>query len=200
MKLKLFLVSALGLFVGINLSPAATLVGVESISFTNTRADWFFIEELDVRNTGNTDVASSAFGATATVNSGPAFGSTVAGGIDDIFGNCCGTGWHSGTNVGGEKYTVSFPGAQSLTGNITVWNRQDACCPERLDGFLVEYWSGADGTGSLVGSQQVDGLATNSGGGISTATGASFAIVPEPSAALLALLGIFGLSARRRHA
>lgn len=76
-------------------------------------------------------------------------------------------------------YTITFPSAQDVT-NITFWNRQDGCCPERLNGMLFEYFDGADGTENLIGSQQVDNLALDNPDTISTLNGASFEIAGPP--------------------
>jgi len=158
---------------------AGTLEGVRSVKITNTREDWFYIEEVEMLNADDEDTASIDFGTTATANSGPAFGSTLEGAIDDEIGSCCATGWHSADSSTMHVYTITFPALQTLDGDITIWNRQDGCCMERLDGMLFEFFTGEDGAGMLLASVQVDNLATDSLGDINTETGAGFP-VPDP--------------------
>ena len=69
-----------------------------------------------------------------------------------------------------------------------MWNRQDGCCSDRLDGMLFEYF---DADGELIISQEVLGLAANSDGGISSASGAAF---PLASGGMLAPFNITAIS------
>ncbi len=159
----------------VSASFAGTLPSVRSVKITNTRADWFYLEELSILNDAGDDVASVEFGSIASSSEQPGFFSTDQGPIDDIFGACCETGWHSTTSAGDQFYIITFPGPQTLTGMITVWDRQDSgCCSHRLDGMLFEYFDGLDGEGNLVAAQQIDALAEDSFGDISTEVGASF--------------------------
>ena len=81
----------------------ATLPDVQSIRITNTRADWFYLEELRILNEQGDDVASVAFGATAASSEEPGFLTPLEGAIDDLRGACCATGWHSSTSAGNRK-------------------------------------------------------------------------------------------------
>lgn len=192
---KLLCLTTLGFLAFSSLSQGATLIGVRSMTFTNTRADWYYIEELEVRNSGGVDVASTVFGTSANASGAPAFGSSINGPIDDVVGaGCCGNGWHSDTNATPPQqfYTITFPSLQDIT-EVTFWNRQDGCCQERMDGIEITYYDDVMGTGTLLASQQVDGLGTTGPGG------SSVAAVPEPSTGLLALLAFSGFFIRRRR-
>ncbi len=158
---------------------AATLPDVQSMKITNTRQDWFYLEEVQVLNADGVDVASVAFGATTTLSEPPAFGSIEEGAIDDITDVCCGSGWHSSTSLGDQFLIINFPSPQTLEGQVTVWDRFDACCAQRLDGMLFEFFSEPEAGGDLIAAQQVDNLAADSLGEISTEVGASFEL-PDP--------------------
>ncbi|MGK0188531.1 MAG: hypothetical protein ACI9R3_004342 [Verrucomicrobiales bacterium] len=158
---------------------AGTVEGVRSIKITNTQADWFYIEELEILNADEEDVASIDFDTTTSANYDPGFGSSLDGPIDDVFDACCVSGLHSSDNTTRHVYTITFPEAQTITGEIRVWNRQGECCSERLDGMLWEFLSGEDGEGTLLASLQVDNLAADSLGDIDTELGAAFT-VPNP--------------------
>ncbi|MGY8690196.1 MAG: hypothetical protein ACKVHP_20970, partial [Verrucomicrobiales bacterium] len=106
----------------------------------------------------------------------PAFGGGGEGPIDDIYGICCATGWHSSSSTGDQTYTLTLPSAQTITGEITVWDRENACCAQRLDGMLFEFFDGPEGTGTLISGTQVDNLAADSFGDINTEVGASFTV------------------------
>ena len=82
----------------VSASFAGTLPSVRSVKITNTRADWFYLEELSILNDAGDDVASVEFGSIASSSEQPGFFSTDQGPIDDIFGACCETGWHSTTS------------------------------------------------------------------------------------------------------
>ena len=182
MRITIICLSLSLLIPGFGVPPTAlagTVEGVRSIKITNTRADWFYIEELEILNADEDDIASLEFGTTSSANYGPGFGSSLDGPLDDIFGACCVNGLHSPDNSSQHIYTITFPEPQTITGEIRVWNRQDGCCSERQDGMLWEFLSGEDGAGTLLASIQVDNLAADSGGDISTETGAAFT-VPDP--------------------
>jgi hypothetical protein len=82
-----FLAATLLLITNSNLL-AGTLTNVQSIRITNTRADWFYLEELRIFNDQGEDVASLEFGTTAMASEDPAFGGVGEGPIDDIYGIC----------------------------------------------------------------------------------------------------------------
>jgi hypothetical protein len=149
----------------------AVLTGIASIKITNTRGDWFYLEELEILNSADADVASADFGTTSEASEGPGFGSNVDGPIDDIFGNCCGSGWHSSTQTEEHTYTMTFPSPQNLKDVVRVWNRQDGCCPERLDGMLWQYFGAG---GELIAQQEVIDLSLD--GNINTEDGEVFEI------------------------
>lgn len=159
--------------------PAVTVAipGVKSVRITNTQVGWFYLEELDLRNVSDEDVASVAFGTVAAASEIPGWGGRVEGPIDDAFGNCCSTGYHSSTEEGEQTLTFTFPTAQDLTGDIRVWNRQDGCCPERLDAMLFEFFSGDEGTGELIAEQFVEGIATEQVEEVNGAMGAAVPLV-----------------------
>ena len=160
-------------------TPAVTvsISGVKSLRITNMQTDWFYLEELEIFNTSDQDVASTAFGTTATVSENPGFGAQATGPIDDIIGSCCANGYHSSTDMGGQTLTFTFPSPQKLAGDLRFWNRIDGCCATRLDGMLIEYFSGDDGTGDLIAEQEVIGLASEQPEALNSSLGASFPIV-----------------------
>ncbi len=160
---------------------ASALDNVRSIRITNTRADWFYLEELRILNAAGFDVASLAFGTTATSSETPGFLSSIEGPIDDVRGDCCASGWHSSSSAGQQAYTLTLPEPLILVGEITVWDRADACCSQRLDGMLFEFFDGPDGSGDLLAAKQVDRLAADSLGDINLEAGASFSL-PNPDA------------------
>lgn len=155
---------------------AGTLPSVRSIRITNTLADWFYLEELEILNEEGDDVASLEFGTTVEGSEDPAFGGVLDGVIDDVFGPCCATGFHSSSSLGNQTITLTFTEPQTITGQITVWDREEACCSHRLDGMLWEYFDGPGATGEIVGEQQVNDLALESQGDINLETGASFEV------------------------
>ncbi len=152
-------------------TPALAVVqNARSVVLTNNRADWFYIEELTAIS-GGIDRASFGAGATQTNSFPPAFGSSAVGAIDDtLSGGCCGTGTHSNTPAGGQTITINF--AQQFTfSDLTFHNRQDGCCPERMDDIQFDFYDGKNGTGNLIVSQQVTGGGTPAG----TVAGFTFA-------------------------
>ncbi|MEM7386125.1 MAG: hypothetical protein AAF514_14385, partial [Verrucomicrobiota bacterium] len=155
---------------------AGSLPSVRSVRITNTLTDWFYLEELEILNDGGVDVASHIFGTTVEGSEEPAFGGVLDGVIDDVFGPCCATGFHSSSSLGNQWVILTFPEPQTITGQITVWDRTDACCSHRLDGMLWEYFDGPGATGEIVGEQQVNDLALESQGDINLETGASFKV------------------------
>ena len=151
--------------------------GVKSVRITNSQVGWFYLEELDLRNLADEDVASVDFGTTAVASEIPGFGGRAEGPIDDVFGNCCGTGYHSSTEEGEQMLTFTFPAPQDLMGDIRVWNRQDGCCLERLDAMLFEFFDGAEGTGKLLADQLVEGIGTEWADEINSVQGAAVPLV-----------------------
>jgi len=178
---------------------AVPLSGVQSITITDPDGFWFYIEELAIPNTASQDVASQAFGSTGTPNFVPQFGSTAVGAINDIFGNCCGTGTHSQfeVTVPPNNYTIGLPSPQNLEGLITIWNRQDGCCPERVMNYDIQFLNAAgapitfgDGSNTLQVRPQ---FLT---GDVNSAQGATIPIpqgIPEPGSLALAMIGLAGL-------
>ena len=158
----------------------ATLTGVRSVVITNLRTDWFYIEEIDMRNINDEDVASSAFGTGLSVSEASAFGGFPGGAIDDIAANCCANGFHSSSDMGGQSLTLTFPEPQNLGGLVTLWDRQESqCCTVRLDGIRFDYYDGENGAGNLIATQDVLDLALENPETINTQTGASFSL-PGP--------------------
>lgn len=156
---------------------SVAISGVKSVRITNTQVNWFYLEELDLRNMLDEDVASVDFGTVAVASEVAGFGGSAEGAIDDVFGNCCSTGYHSSTEAGEQILTFTFPAAQDLTGDIRIWNRQDGCCPDRLDSMLFEFYSGDEGTGELIAEQFVEGVATAQVEELNSATGAAVPLV-----------------------
>ena len=158
------LASVLALFT----ADALAITGARSVRFTNNRSDWFYMEEVEGIS-GGVDVFSLSQGATQNQNFTPAFGSSSTGVIDDVFAACCGNGTHGNSDKGlNHQIRVSFPAAANLN-QLTLWNRQDGCCPERMDDIQVDYFSGANATGALLGTQRVVGQGVAAG----TAAGAT---------------------------
>lgn len=132
-------------------APAAHAViinGVKDIRITDNNGNWFYLEEVNLFNANGVDVASTSFGSVqktvGTPNFAPGFGSTAQGAIDNAIGNCCGTGTHSSAavTVPANKYTISLPYSQNIdaaTFPLQIHNRQDACCPDRVENVNIEF-------------------------------------------------------------
>ena len=174
-KCLLWALVAMGM-VGMLLSECDAIDGVRSIRMTNNRQDWYYFEELEAIS-GGVDRASLADGAVQAQNFGPAFNSSTTGVINDVFSNCCGNGTHGNSGSGlNQRITVSFT-AQHDLGDLTMWNRQDGCCPERMDDIQFDYFSGPNGSGKHLGTQRVQGGGTPAG----TAAGFTFASIANPA-------------------
>ncbi len=158
--------------------PDIALSGVKSIIVTNLRRDWFYLEELDIRNADGADVASTSFGTTLQASENSSHGSPPTGAIDDQIGTCCGTGWHSSSQVGGQSLTLTFPSPQDLQRTVRLWNRQDGCCVERLDAMSFQF---LDAQGNLTLLQNLLDASTTANGDLNSPEGASFEIArPQP--------------------
>ncbi len=192
---------------------AAPITGVKDIEIIDNDGNWFYLEEVNIFNTAGTDVASLAFGSTGTPVGFPgnSFGSSPTGAIDDLIGNCCGTGMHGNTASSmGQTYLISLPTPQDIDAMsfpIEIFNRQDGCCPERVENldirFLDEFGSPIEvedamgnptTTFSLTGSASFD-TTFGPGGGTISINGISSQVIPEPTS--LAIWTIFGLGFTR---
>ncbi len=151
--------------------------GVRSVKITNILLDWFYLEELELYNTADQDVLSTAFGTTGSGSEAPGFGAMITGPIDDIVGPCCANGYHSSTDAGNQTLTYTFPTPQDLTGDIRIWNRVDGCCTSRLDGMLFEFFDGEDGSGELIASQLIEGLGAERSEELNSPAGAPVPLV-----------------------
>ena len=161
------------LLTGIFLSEGLAVDGVRSIRMTNNRQDWYYFEELEAIS-GGIDRASSANGAVQAQNFGPAFSSSATGVIDDVVGaGCCANGTHGSSASGlNQQITVSFSGQHNL-GDLTMWNRQDGCCLNRMDDIQFDFFSGPNHSGEHLATQRVQGGGATAG----TAGGFTFATV-----------------------
>jgi MYXO-CTERM domain-containing protein len=197
------------------ISQATVISGVARIQFSDndlgpSNGDWFYIEELQVFNVSGVDVASQAFGTTQSQNFAPQFGSTAVGAIDDVIANCCGTGTHSaGPDSSAMFISITLPSVQDIDAMnfpIEIHNRQDGCCPERSEYLNISFYDAADNPITIIDHNGAEGTFYELNGPASfTSTfgpgGGAIAIngVPEPGVALLGLLGVMGLVARRKR-
>ncbi len=123
---------------------ANPISGVSAIRITDNDGNWFYQEEVNIYNLAGTDVASLSFGSTTTLNfPGTSFGSTPTGVIDDIIGNCCGTGTHGNVAASaGQFIEINLPSPQVIDAvnfPIEIHNRQDGCCPDRVENIDIEF-------------------------------------------------------------
>lgn len=176
-------------------SYAATIMGVQSVRFTdNTPAGQMFVNEIQIFG-GGTNYAAPANGGTVTATDpGTTWGDGAGAIIDGIIqlGGCCGGTMHGDIDGAGQFATISFSSPQDID-LITYYSRKDGCCFAREDDYTVSYFSGPDGSGTLLATHEVLGAGTASQG-----TAFNITPVPEPSGSALIALCL-GAVALRRH-
>jgi len=188
------------------ISQAATIRFIEVTSLpgaggTGGSGAFFHIGEVEAFLTTTTpaagldnanDLALSSVGASAATTSG-----TVQHGADTaLINGVASTGaatWSRNVTSSVEVTALVDLGNAFDIGTVRLWQRGDGCCQDRLMDFTVNFYGddGAGGVGALVDSIAHPGqVATNSF--------AAFNPIPEPSSALLGLLGGLLVFRRRR--
>lgn len=188
------------------MSQAATIRFIEVTSLpgaggTGGSGAFFHIGEVEAFLTTTTpaagldnanDLALSSVGATASTTSG-----TVQHGVDTALISGVAS---TGATTWSRNVTPTVPvtalvdlGNSFDIGTVRLWQRGDGCCQDRLSNFTVNFYGddGAGGVGALVDSIAHPGQVANN-------SFATFNPIPEPSSALLGLLGGLLVWRRRR--
>ena len=179
-------------FIEITSAPGLGGTGVSGAFFHIGEVEAFLTSVTPAAGLDNAnDLALSSAGASATTTSNiPQHGldSALVNGVVDTGA----TTWSRNVTPTVEATGLVNLGGSFDIGTVRIWQRGDGCCQDRLRNFTVNFYEddGSGGVGALVDSIAHPGqVATNSF--------ASFSPVPEPSSALLGLIG--GLLAFRRR-
>lgn len=180
-------------FIEVTSNPGAGGTGGSGAFFHIGEVEAFLTSVVPAAGLDNAnDLALSVAGATASTTSG-----TVQHGGDlALISGAVGTGagtWSRNVTASVEATALVDLGGSFDVGTVRVWQRGDGCCQDRLRNFTVNLYAD-DGSGSV--GALVDSIANT--GQVATNSFATFTPVPEPSAALLGLLG-GALALRRRR-
>jgi hypothetical protein len=174
----------------------ADSVVADKVVIKNTGAiPAFHISEVEVFEQGSaTNVAAAAAGASATASStgwGTDPNWAIDGNADGAFGS--NSIWHDSDGQEGDdptqadELTIVF-GSPKTVDLFSLWGRTD-CCTDRDDSILVSFYNGTD----LVG-QNATGIIDNG-----TTGRVAISAIPEPSTAVLLLVGSALVSGRWRR-
>ena len=189
------------LFVSWASSAAQAVNLVKTINIRqNTATTWHLAEVEGIQFVTGVNLASQANGGVASATgTGAGFGSILGDGNDgNRIGNFgVGSVWHDdGDNVAGEIYTITLLNPSNLSA-VNVFGRTD-CCQTRDDNLTLEL---RDAGGVLLHSVNfgIPNIADTSSTTAINGITLNLPVVPEPATASLAIMGAFGLIARRRR-